>query len=76
MSFSAMLAIENGDFIKTNVFLALATATRTNGMVNLGFVLYKSLKTVATTIIEILSRSEEQKLTFKHFLICLQSGLR
>ena len=52
-TFSALLALEAGGEmgLASGVFLGLATAARSNGLVNAGFVLYKSMKIVATQTI-------------------------
>jgi phosphatidylinositol glycan class V len=47
-SFSAFLTLEKGMGVWSGIFLALASSTRANGLINLGFVVYKSMKVVAT----------------------------
>ena len=50
-SFWSMLILERGMSINGGMFLALASAARANGVVNVGFVIYNSMKTVATETI-------------------------
>ena len=59
MAFSAMLSLEYRSMQRAGIFLALASAVRSNGIVNVGFVLYHSMKTVATeTILYVRSKKK------------------
>lgn len=50
-TFASMITIEKGMGLFTGVYLALATSCRACGLVNLSFVLYNSMKSVATQTI-------------------------
>lgn len=57
--FGAMLAIDDHLSLKSGVLLALASATRANGVINVGFVVYKSLTVVSTkTILFVRAKKE------------------
>ncbi|TRY77452.1 hypothetical protein TCAL_08012 [Tigriopus californicus] len=58
-SLGAMLAIDDHLSLKSGVLLALASGTRANGVINIGFVIYKSLTVVSTkTILFVRAKKE------------------